>query len=695
MSEITLYGTVGGSFFWDEDAFTASDVRAMLDGVTGDVTVRINSGGGIATEAQAIYTMLKDHDGEVHVVVDAVAASAASLIAMAGDTITMRLGSWMLIHDPAQMFGSGRGTADDHRSLAAFLDKIGDAYAEVYAMRSGKTKEEARDIMRAETVLLGEEAIDAGFATHFEGSVESDRPAAFDYRVYANAPEAARIASESMGEAPCEEAVVAAIAGLARNHQKEPTMASKSKAAAGGSAATIEDPASQGQQPAAPQATAQGADPGQSGGDPAPKMQEPLRGNAPEMSARQVSKLYQVGAKMGIETDKIGEIVEANTDFEKALDAVTAVKVAEADQRYHVPRPTAQVLRDERDTRREGMTQALTAQIAGRDPESDASRPYMTMPIVEMAAECIDYRGAMRSAGDKIDVMMQATHSTSDFPAIFENALNKVLLERYMVQMPTYREISRRRDFNDFRPHPMVRAGDFPKMQEVNEGGEIKFGSFSDNKETAVLRSYASGLRITRQMMINDDLGAIDDILADFGAMVAHFEEETFYSFMVDARLSDNQLVYRTQRNTLASTAAAISVTSLSEGRTAIRQRQSLDGKKLNLSPSILLVSPEKETEAEQIVAPLQPQESGSVNPFSGRMQVVTTAQLSGNAWYLFADPAAPGGACFTYGYLRGQEAPRIRTEEPFGHQGMSMTVEHDFGLGAIDFRGTWKNPGE
>ena len=116
MSEIELYGTVGGSF-WDEECFSPRTVRSLLQGLTGDLTVRLNSGGGIASDGQAIYTMLRDYSatvGRVTVVIEGVAASAASLIAMAGDEIVMRLGSWMLIHDPAQaIVCEARGTAED------------------------------------------------------------------------------------------------------------------------------------------------------------------------------------------------------------------------------------------------------------------------------------------------------------------------------------------------------------------------------------------------------------------------------------------------------------------------------------------------------------------------------------------------------------------------------------------------------
>jgi ATP-dependent protease ClpP protease subunit len=177
-NEIILYGSVGASF-WGEEYFSAATVRSALEGRSGDLTIRINSGGGSAIEGQAIYTMLKDYPGKKTVVVDGVAASAASLLAMAGDEIVMRMGSWMLIHDPAQPFTQGRGTEEDHRREAELLAVVGNAYAEVYAYRTGMTRAEVRRIMQDELTLSGEDAVAMGFADRAEAT-ESQMAADFD-----------------------------------------------------------------------------------------------------------------------------------------------------------------------------------------------------------------------------------------------------------------------------------------------------------------------------------------------------------------------------------------------------------------------------------------------------------------------------------------------------------------------------------
>jgi ATP-dependent protease ClpP protease subunit len=182
--EICLYGDVGD--VWG-DGFTAGDVAAALAILgPGDVTVRINSGGGIATEGMAILSVLMSHPGKVNIIIDGVAASAASLIAMVNSgSCLMRQGAMMMIHDPASIT---IGNADAHAKAGSFLDKLADNYAGVYARASGKTPADARSIMKAETWLTADEAVAQGFAS---GTVAdaAKAAAAFDYKgVYMRAP---------------------------------------------------------------------------------------------------------------------------------------------------------------------------------------------------------------------------------------------------------------------------------------------------------------------------------------------------------------------------------------------------------------------------------------------------------------------------------------------------------------------------
>jgi len=685
-NEIVLYGSVGASW-WDEEFFSAATVRQALADKTGPLTVRLNSGGGLAWEGQAIYTMLRDYaatKGEVHTVCDAVAMSAASLIFMAGDRRTVRMGGIVMIHDPAQMFTDGRGTEEDHRATADALAVLADAYADVYAARAGVSREEARRVMRSETYLDGEAAVAQGFATERE-ELAAVAAARFDYRLYANAPAHLREASQSLGSPKGPRPSMAALAGSPRPHPQEPLMADQETAAE--VPAVADDVTEPETRDAATAETAPDAQ--------APDMTATAQAATAAERAR-AKNLRAMAEAANLPVAVADDLIDRGVSVEAAIPLILARR-KEATQ---MSDPLAlgartQIVRDERDTRRAGMAQALVAQMRRRDPETDMARPYMGLSLVDMAAACADYRGPVRSVGDKLNVFMAAAHATSDFPGIFENALNKSLLERYTVAQPTYREIARSKTFTDFRAHPMVRAGDFPRLQSIGENGEIKFGTFGEKKETAVLSSYGVGIGISRQMLVNDDLGAIDDVMADYGSMVSDFEEQTFYTFMASATLaSDSTAVWHASHSNLAGSGTAITVAALAAGKAAMRKQTTVDGLKMNLAPSILLVGPDKEIEAMQLVAPIQAQSAGNVNPFSGTLRIVVSAQITGNTWYLFADPGRAGGACFVYGYLDGAAAPRVRMEEPFGTQGMKLTVEHDFGTGAMDYRGTYKNIG-
>lgn len=183
--EIVLHGTVGGDF-WGE-GFTPRDVlNALVElGRNEDVTVRINSGGGIAIDGVAIYNALASHAGHVTVYVEGIAASAASIIAMGGDTIIMRTGTLMMIHDPSSITW---GTAQDHEKSVEILDKLGSQLASIYAERTGESVEAMREAMKVETWLTADEAIDQGFADKVESEAAAEATA-FDYRLYERAPE--------------------------------------------------------------------------------------------------------------------------------------------------------------------------------------------------------------------------------------------------------------------------------------------------------------------------------------------------------------------------------------------------------------------------------------------------------------------------------------------------------------------------
>lgn len=158
---ISIYDVIGQDF-WTGEGVTAKRIAAALRAIgKGPVTVNINSPGGDLFEGFAIYNLLRDHDGEVTVKVLGLAASAASVIAMAGDTIQVSRASFVMIHNTWVM---AIGNRNDLHETAEFLEPFDRAMADIYSSRTGLDTDDVTAMMDAETWMGGAEAIGKGFA---------------------------------------------------------------------------------------------------------------------------------------------------------------------------------------------------------------------------------------------------------------------------------------------------------------------------------------------------------------------------------------------------------------------------------------------------------------------------------------------------------------------------------------------------
>ena len=158
---ITMFDVIGEDW-WSGGGVTAKKVAAQLRAI-GDrpVEVQINSPGGDMFEGLAIYNVLREHPQAITVKVMGMAASAASIIAMAGDTVEIGAASFLMIH---KCWVTAQGNEDDMREVADFLAPFDRAMSEVYAQRSGKPAADCLAWMKAETYMSGADAIDRGFA---------------------------------------------------------------------------------------------------------------------------------------------------------------------------------------------------------------------------------------------------------------------------------------------------------------------------------------------------------------------------------------------------------------------------------------------------------------------------------------------------------------------------------------------------
>lgn len=154
-TRVDIYDEIG---YW---GVSAKDFVNELRALSGALDVHLNSPGGEVFDGVAIYQALKDHPGTVTVTVDSLAASAASFIAMAGDTIIMGRNAMMMIHNAS---GIAMGTASELRAYADLLDRVTSNIADVYAQKTGKPASTWLGAMADETWYSAQEAVDAGLA---------------------------------------------------------------------------------------------------------------------------------------------------------------------------------------------------------------------------------------------------------------------------------------------------------------------------------------------------------------------------------------------------------------------------------------------------------------------------------------------------------------------------------------------------
>jgi len=165
-AEISIYDEIG---MWGVTAKQfISDLKALGD--VKDITVSINSPGGSVFDGLAIYNVLRASGANITVKVMGIAASIASIIAMAGKKIVMPENSFMMIHNPLNVV---KGNADDMREMADILDKVGSSLVATYVARTGKSEEEVKALMDAETLMTATEAKEFGFADEVIPAVEA------------------------------------------------------------------------------------------------------------------------------------------------------------------------------------------------------------------------------------------------------------------------------------------------------------------------------------------------------------------------------------------------------------------------------------------------------------------------------------------------------------------------------------------
>jgi len=628
-NKIYLHGTIG-------ESITADSFLHQLNYIQGDITVDISSNGGSVHQGTTIYNALIAYKGNVTIEITGWALSIASLIAMAGDNITMAETAVMMVHKPWTEVG---GNADALRKEANVLDTAQEALVAAYVRKTGQSKKEIHKLLNNETWLTAEEAFQLGFIDSIINSEPSKMVASFDLTDFKNIPSWVKTMQNKQKKQTDQDTDIQNQEMVAKIELKR-----------------VQD------------ITALFEVTEKYGSSEINKIISNAINDSSytkEMVNKQI--LDQMGKEspgpVGSHRMSWGDEKATKDNFiDAARDALlmrNGVKVVK-------PHPAAQ------DIRNMGV-------------------PEIARNILRMNN---DYNASSYSNSEAV---IKASHTTGDFPILLANIGTKSLLEGYEAAPITCREWTAEREVADFKDQTLARLSEAPEMLEVAEGGEYKHGTFGEAADTFSIKKWGRIFTITRESLINDDLSAFTRLPAAFGQRAASLESDEVYSLLTSTgNLADGSPLFHGSRGNLAGAGASLSVSSLGAARADMRKQKGLDGKTvIDIQPRFLIVPVELETEGEQILSTLvDPSKSNdTVNPAWIRsLTLISDPRLTGSGWYLSASPSQVEG--IIRAFLAGM--PRPYTEEKTGFEidDFSIKARLEFAAAIIDPKGLYKNPG-
>lgn len=460
----------------------------------------------------------------------------------------------------------------------------------------------------------------------------------------------------------------------------------------------MSDQPTQGATTPAPEAAAPAVQPTMQQAQPA----APVDPNVIRQAERQrVTEIAQIGTTMGLSADLVRQHQTADT----SVDAFREIAIEVFAQRGNdatdgILSQNAQITADGRDRFIQGAIEGVSARAhlpGGQRNE------FSGLSLAELARESLRQSG-IRVPDTRMDMIGAAftqsagSHTTSDFANVLSALMNKGVLKGWEESEETFEAWTSKGTLPDFKASKRVGLNLLPALRHVPEGAEFKYVSVGDRGEDIALASYGEIMKVSRQAIINDDLSLFSTIPAKMGRAARRTIGDLVYAVLTsNPTMSDGTALFHADHANLAGSGAALSVTSLSAARAAMRTQKS-EGKALNIRPANLIVPAALETAAQQLMTSIvdpTAQKGHATNPVAGMATVVTDPRLDDNsatAWYLAASPSQHD--TIEVAYLDGIETPRLEQQTAWTSDGVEIKVAIDAGVAPLDYRTFYKNPG-
>lgn len=332
---------------------------------------------------------------------------------------------------------------------------------------------------------------------------------------------------------------------------------------------------------------------------------------------------------------------------------------------------------------------------------ADGAREFRGMSLRNIAIDCLVRSGLANAHRMNDDDLFRAALSPdSQFASILSDSVNKSMATAYKAAQPTFQAWTGRGSNSDFKAAKHYQISEAGELVEMTQSGEFKFDEMSDSEVSKAIATFGRKFGLTRQALINDDIGALTRIPEAYVRAAIRGINKLVYKMLgSNPTIYDGKSLFNAEHKNLG-TPGAISTNTLSEARASMRKQKNLRGlETLNIGPSFLITPAALETEAQKLLVSLSDpnsNNSGVANVFRNSLTLVVDAELddySEDGYYLAASPADVDTIEVTY--LNGDDMPKLESRVGFDFLGIEWRIFIDYGVNILDFRGLYKNSGK
>ena len=378
-----------------------------------------------------------------------------------------------------------------------------------------------------------------------------------------------------------------------------------------------------------------------------------------------------------------------------SVEAVRAAILDKLAQERKAQPVTVQI--DEMDKFRAAATDGL-AMRAGMAVENSApgAEEFRGKRMMRLAAECVERElGKSTHAMDDETIVREALTGTGAFPGILSNVAHKSMAQAYQSAPTTYQFWTAQGSNSDFKDATRYRLSEADTLEKLNESGEFQAGGVTEGAAKTSIATYGRMFSLTRQAIINDDMGALQQLPAIYGAAARRMINKMVYKMLQsNPKVEGAQLFHADHKNLCAED---ISIEGLAKMKAAMAKQKNIKGAEyLNIQPAFIICPVELEVQAAQLISSVvDPTKANATpNPFANKMTVISEPELEdAEAFYLAA--AAGIAPTIEVTSLNGNLTPTMERAEQFDTLGIKWRIYMDVGVNLLDYRGIQKSTGK